>query len=195
MRGCVLSHHALVYISGISLEYSSINLSSSMNILLKSLIGSVLLVTSCAIIEKRRLCVQMEMNALSDVNPLKSLNGVDQRRCMLECARYQGCLAFNYTRLHGICALLPGPCLTTATWRCRKNFSQWECSFHWKLRCRWLEFLQQRQIAVIRQGPGPKEVWQTLFCSNIWLWCVDSITPDRVNPTAIPPSGEGSSDS
>ena len=48
----------------------------------------------------------------------------------------------------------PGPCLTTATWRCRKNFSQWECSFLWKLRCHWLEFLRQRQIAVVRQGPG-----------------------------------------
>ena len=47
----------------------------------------------------------------------------------------------------------PGPCLTTATWCCHKNFSQWEWSFHWKLRCHWLEFLQQRQIAVIRQGP------------------------------------------
>ena len=46
----------------------------------------------------------------------------------------------------------PEPCLTTATWRCRKNFSQWECSFHWKLRCHWLEFLRQRQIAVVRQG-------------------------------------------
>ena len=46
-----------------------------------------------------------------------------------------------------------GPCLTTATWRCRKNFSQWECSFHWKRRCHWLEFLRQHQIAVVRQGP------------------------------------------
>ena len=47
-----------------------------------------------------------------------------------------------------------GPCLTTATWRCQKNFSQWECSFHWKLCCHWLEFLRQRQMAVVRQGPG-----------------------------------------
>ena len=38
----------------------------------------------------------------------------------------------------------PGPCITTATWRCRNNFSQWGCSFHWKLRCHWLEFLRQR---------------------------------------------------
>ena len=43
----------------------------------------------------------------------------------------------------------PGPCLTTTTWRCRKNSSQW------KLRCHRLEFLQQRQIAVVSQGPGP----------------------------------------
>ena len=48
----------------------------------------------------------------------------------------------------------PGPCFTTATWRCRKNFSQWERSFHWKLRRHWLKFLRQRQIAVVRQGPG-----------------------------------------
>ena len=47
-----------------------------------------------------------------------------------------------------------GRCLTTATWRWRKNFSQWECSFHWKLRSHRLEFLRQRQIAVVRQGPG-----------------------------------------
>ena len=47
-----------------------------------------------------------------------------------------------------------GPCLTTATRRCRKNFSQWERSFHWKLRCHWLEFLRQRQIAAVTQGPG-----------------------------------------
>ena len=49
----------------------------------------------------------------------------------------------------------PGPCLTTETWRCRKNYSQWECSFHWKLCCHWLEFLRQCQIVVVRQGPGP----------------------------------------
>ena len=55
----------------------------------------------------------------------------------------------------------PGPCLTTATWRCRKNFSQWERSFHWKLRCHWLEFLRQRQIAVVRQGPA--------FVIHVWV--------------------------
>ena len=48
----------------------------------------------------------------------------------------------------------PGPCLTTATWRCRKYFSQWERSFLWKLRCHWLKGLRQRQIAVVKQGPA-----------------------------------------
>ena len=47
-----------------------------------------------------------------------------------------------------------GLCLTIVTWRCRKNFSQRECSFHRKLRCHWLKFLRQRHIAVVRQGPG-----------------------------------------
>ena len=46
------------------------------------------------------------------------------------------------------------PCLA-ATWRCRKNFNQWECSFHWKRCCHWLDFSQQRQIAAVRKtGPG-----------------------------------------
>ena len=33
------------------------------------------------------------------------------------------------------------------------NFCQWERSFYWKLRCHWLEFLRQRQIAAERRGP------------------------------------------
>ena len=45
-----------------------------------------------------------------------------------------------------------GPCLTTVTWRCRKNFSQWERSFQRKLGCHWLKGLWQHQIAVVRQG-------------------------------------------
>ena len=36
-----------------------------------------------------------------------------------------------------------GPCFTTATWRCRKIFSQWERSFLWKLRSHWLKGLRQ----------------------------------------------------
>ena len=59
--------------------------------------------------------------------------------------------------------LRPGPCLTTATQCCHKNFSQWECSFLWKLHCQWLKFLWQRQIAVVRQGPGPFLNIKTIF--------------------------------
>ena len=80
-----------------------------------------------------------------------------------------------------------GPCLTTATWRCRKNFSQWECSFLWKLRCHWLEFLRQRQIAVVRQGPvllfwvhhnilprldPTTKPWHSLLCNTSVIWRV-----------------------
>ena len=45
-----------------------------------------------------------------------------------------------------------GPCITTATWRCRKIFRQWEHVFHGKLCCHWLKFLRQRQIAIVIQG-------------------------------------------
>ena len=48
----------------------------------------------------------------------------------------------------------PGPCLTTATWRCCNNLSQGEPSFLSKLRCHWLKGLWQHQIAVVRQGPA-----------------------------------------
>ena len=48
----------------------------------------------------------------------------------------------------------PGPFLTTATWCCHKNFSQWERSFLWKLSCHWLKGLRQRQIAAVRVDPG-----------------------------------------
>ena len=47
-----------------------------------------------------------------------------------------------------------GPCLITATWRCCKNCSQLESSFLWKLWSHWLKGFRQRQIALVRQGPG-----------------------------------------
>ena len=79
----------------------------------------------------------------------------------------------------------PGPCFTTATWRCRKDFSQWEGSFQRKLHCHWLKLLWQHQIVVVRQGPvmqsfddflvvqllkkgfGLLVIWDTLL---LW-WC------------------------
>ena len=47
-----------------------------------------------------------------------------------------------------------GPCITTAIWRGRNNFSQWPRSFQRKLRCQWLKFLRQRHVAVVIQVPG-----------------------------------------
>ena len=38
--------------------------------------------------------------------------------------------------------------------RCREVFSRWECGFHWKLCCYWLEGLRRRRVAVIMQGQG-----------------------------------------
>ena len=46
-----------------------------------------------------------------------------------------------------------GPCVTTAIWRCRNPFSQWQRSFQRKLRSHWLKLLRQRHVAVVRQGP------------------------------------------
>ena len=69
---------------------------------------------------------------------------------------------------HELCYL---GCLTTATWRCRKNFSQWERSFLWKLCCHWLKGWRQRQIAVVRQGPGThRSHWTSLSSDQGLVW-------------------------
>ena len=36
---------------------------------------------------------------------------------------------------------------------CRKNFSQWESSFLWKLQCHWLKFLRRVAKTLVIQGP------------------------------------------
>ena len=48
----------------------------------------------------------------------------------------------------------PGPGIARAIRRCRKNFNQWQRSFQWKLCCHWLNFLRQRHVAVVIQGPA-----------------------------------------
>ena len=89
----------------------------------------------------------------------------------------------------------PGPCLTTAIWRCRKNSSQWRHSFQWKLSSHWLKFLRQRHVAVKRgpalwcplttthtglSSPSSSSVWSWVpwwsrrarWCSSSWSpWC------------------------
>ena len=49
----------------------------------------------------------------------------------------------------------PGSTLTTAIWCCCNHFSQWQCSFLWKLHSRWLKFFWQHHVAVVRPGLGP----------------------------------------
>ena len=46
-----------------------------------------------------------------------------------------------------------GPTITSAIWNCCKTFSQWQCSFYWKLHCHCLKGLWQRQITLVIQGP------------------------------------------
>ena len=53
----------------------------------------------------------------------------------------------------------PGPCITNVIATCRKNFSQWERSFLWKLRCHWLKFLRRVAKTLVIQGPGLKQNW------------------------------------
>ena len=48
----------------------------------------------------------------------------------------------------------PGPCITNVIATCRKNFSQWERSFLWKLRCHWLKFLRRVAKTLVIQGPA-----------------------------------------
>ena len=50
----------------------------------------------------------------------------------------------------------PGPCITNVIATCRKNFSQWESSFLWKLRCHWLKFLRRVAKTLVIQGPGSR---------------------------------------
>ena len=103
-----------------------------------------------------------------------------------------GCLLFNSTAWHSLIQLAlavpdvdgpalpvkPAPCLTTATWRCRNNSSQWQQSFQWKLSSHWLKFLRQHHFAEVRQGPGSPAVYLAgprpqLQCKGPW-WPADS---------------------
>ena len=57
-------------------------------------------------------------------------------------------------RWSGLIKAEPGPCLTTAIWRYRNTFSQWQRSFQRKLRSHWLKFLWQHHVVVVKQVPG-----------------------------------------
>ena len=61
---------------------------------------------------------------------------------------------------------ITGPCITNVIATCRKNFSQWESSFLWKLRCHWLKFLRRVAKTLVIQGPELSHYW-----FRLWLLC------------------------
>ena len=77
------------------------------------------------------------------------------------------------------------PSITTATC-CRKNFSQWQRSFLWKLHYHWLKGLWQCYIAVVRRGPGldisrnfPLPDFPNFIFSNTdYLWFRSELCPN-----------------
>ena len=71
-----------------------------------------------------------------------------------------------------------GPVLLLQHDTVARIFSQWECSFHWKLRCHWLEFLQQRQIAVVRQDPGPYVWYKSNIINFTFYFCFKFNSPN-----------------
>ena len=70
------------------------------------------------------------------------------RAASTQCSAWRCCVAlFDVNK--------PGPCITNVIATCRKNFSQWESSFLWKLRCHWLKFLRRVAKTLVIQGPAP----------------------------------------
>ena len=72
-----------------------------------------------------------------------------------------------------------GPYLTTAIWRRRNRFSQWQRNFQRKLCFHWLKLLRQCHVAVVRQGPGTQVlIWRrlvklrsnSLLCASLVRW-------------------------
>ena len=59
--------------------------------------------------------------------------------------------------------LRPGSCITNVIATCHKNFSQWERSFLWKLRCHRLKFLRHVAKTLVIQDPGPHLSIKTIF--------------------------------
>ena len=82
---------------------------------------------------------------------------------------------------------VPWPYIATTIWRCRKNFSQLQCSFQWKLRPHWLKFLRPCHIAVVIQGlEGIKcNTWSQTKC---YKWCYIACLLKPSNRCILQPS-------
>ena len=72
----------------------------------------------------------------------------------------------------------PGPCITNVIATCRNNFSQWESSFLWKLRCHWLKFLRRVAKTSVIQGPVP-------YIARLWwrYWYHIGVTAVSLKPS------------
>ena len=85
---------------------------------------------------------------------------------------------------------VPRPCITNVIATCRKNFSQWESSFLWKLRCHWLKFLRRVAKPLVIQGPGLELIWRQLLI--VWhlicychCYCLLTSTATFARPITI----------
>ena len=76
----------------------------------------------------------------------------------------------------------PGPCITNVIATCRKNFSQWESSFLWKLRCHWLKFLRRVAKTLVIQGPATAHLawYQQTIRSSILVLSFAKISKDNL---------------
>ena len=63
----------------------------------------------------------------------------------------------------------PGPCLTTAIWRCRKHFSQWQRSFQRKLHSHLDKILVTASCRSSKTGPSPWWIRQPAQSEKGWL--------------------------
>ena len=81
----------------------------------------------------------------------------------------------------------PGPCITNVIVTCRKNFSQWESSFLWKLRCHWLKFLRRVAKTLVILGPGAldfeieKNYRKLILLRKVAWRCLESKTDDSLS--------------
>ena len=66
----------------------------------------------------------------------------------------------------------------TAIWYCCNRFSQWQCSFHWKLHCHWLKELWQCHVTVAHVTPP------SMSSTPVW----HSLNHTSLNPAKICPA-------
>ena len=75
-----------------------------------------------------------------------------------------------FFRVLALVTEVPGPCITTAIWRCRNPFSQWQRSLQWKLRSHWLKLLFKTTMpytVIILGMDSANERWRYTVTSSL----------------------------